>query len=96
MLAVSAETGAIVQETTVNPAGTLAFQFPVLPTGDYLFLAGTDFDGDGKVGESGDYSGAWPVGTDPQVVSVIQHGEVSNLDFTVLFTGSFPAAATSP
>lgn len=80
---ISAETGDIVAETSVNPAGSLLFSIPVVPVGDYIVVAGTDLDGDGTPCEDGDYCGAWPLLGQPATVQVIQGLESENLDFQV-------------
>ncbi len=81
--AVRADTGQVVQETTVNPTSTLNWSFASLPAGDYFFYASTDLDGDGVRCEVGDYCGAYPFEGRPERVTVLPSGQTTNVDFSV-------------
>lgn len=81
--AVSAATGRVVQENSVNPTSTLSWNFSALPAGDYVFVAGSDFDHDGTIGEDGDYFGYYGTEGRPTLVHVGAGASVPNVDFRV-------------
>ncbi|MFV1959489.1 MAG: S8 family serine peptidase, partial [Planctomycetota bacterium] len=91
VLALRADTGEEVRRTSVNPSGNVTFSFPTLPIGDYVFVAGTDVDGDGEIGEAGDYFGTWPLLGQPTVVTVLERGVVEHVDFPVTFNAPLPS-----
>ena len=83
ILALDAQTQELVQEVVVNPASHLDFNFAALPVGDYVLLASTDLDRDGVVCEDGEYCGAYPVLSDPVVVSIFQGLTWTGANFAV-------------
>lgn len=93
VVAIDADTGAEVLRTSVNPLGSLAFAFPALTVGRYFIQAGTDIDGDGILGEGGDYVGAYPLAGEAVALEVREGQEQKNVDFDVTFA---PTLGTSP
>jgi hypothetical protein len=66
---VDASTDETVGESTADPS-SLAFVVEGLGAGSYYLYAGTDLDGDGYIGDSGDLLGAWPDLDDPQTLEL--------------------------
>ena len=89
--AISAETGEVVQERIVNPSIDLDFEFAGLPIGQYVFVAGTDVDGDGEICEVGDFCGTYPSAEEPETVFVTQNFQTINVNFPVLRTTAVAA-----
>ncbi len=96
VVAIDADTGTEVLRTSVNPSGSLAFTFPALPVGRYYIRAGTDIDGDGLLGEEGDYVGAYPLTGEAVALEVIEGQEQRNADFDVTFAPTLGASHRLP
>jgi serine protease len=92
--AIRVDTGLVAQTVTVNPLSTLTWSFPTLPAGRYKFVCGSDFDGDGVIGEPGDYYGIYGLEGSPTVVDLPGGTTVSNLDFRVSVRESFAPGAS--
>ena len=93
VVAMQADSGVEVARTSVNPAGSLAFSFPALPAGRYVLQAGTDVDGDGILGEDGDYVGAYPLPGQPIVLEVVEGVALTGRDFDVTFAPTLDGVA---
>jgi serine protease len=92
--AVRVDTGQVVQEQVVTPAQSMNWTFPSLPTGAYYFVAGTDFDDDGVIGEMGDLYGIYRDEAHAVPVDVLEGVPVSGLDFPVARRQGFGVATT--
>jgi subtilisin family serine protease len=91
--AIRADTGADVQQVSVNPTTSLSFFFAALPTGSYYFRATTDLDGDGVECEEGDYCGGYPIASHPDPVAIIAGTATTAIDFSVSPAAAFAASA---
>jgi len=94
--ALDADDGHVVQQTGVNPKASLDWRFAALPAGRYVFVAGSDFDHDGVLGEAGDYFGVYGAEGVPTVVTLIATTTVSGLTFRVSPRGFSTSAGAAP
>jgi hypothetical protein len=70
-----------------------AYEFPEVPPGRYLLVAGVDPDGDGVICEAGEYCAAYPALSNPQPVVVGAGEALTGLDLAgeiVLSDRTFP------
>lgn len=70
-----------------------AYEFPEVPPGSYLLVAGVDPDGDGVICEAGEYCAAYPALSNPQPVVVGAGEALTGLDLAgeiVLSDRTFP------
>jgi serine protease len=58
-----------------------AFSFADTPAGQYVLLAGSDYDDNGIIDDDGEMFGGYPLSADPQRVDV--SSDLSGLDFAV-------------
>jgi serine protease len=92
VLAVDVTTFDTAAQAVVNPTGVLSWQMLDLPPGDYLFVAGSDDDGDNVICGVGDfYCGIYPFLSEPEVLTKVQGVPMTALDFAV--TTSFQGAS---
>jgi serine protease len=64
--------------------GAYSFRFDEVPPGEYLLMAGSDLDGDGRICEPGEACGAWPNLAQRQALR-LDLGTRAGLDFETAF-----------
>ena len=65
---------------TATVRGGYAFQIPVVDGGKYRVIAGSDRDGDGRICDSGEACGQWPLQDSPGILAV---DKIAQIEFSV-------------
>jgi hypothetical protein len=91
VLVVDADTGDTVDEFLVAAGGDTAFEFNGLPAGSYYLAAGSDDNGDGYIGDAGEWYG------EGDVLDVSPDSRIGDLQLVVsLASSSFARARLGP
>jgi serine protease len=76
-LLVDPSTMAVVSQVVTTAAAGYPIAFPDVPAGSYILAAGTDRDGDGRIGDPGEAFGVFPDVAEPQLLEVPVAGTVT-------------------
>ena len=92
VLLLDATSGESLYQTQVSARGErVSYRIGSVETGDYLMVAGTDMNNDGFICDDGEACGAYPVESQPEVISVA--GERLDVDFSSTFRTGVQASA---
>jgi len=91
----SATDGTVVAEVETDRDAAYAYAFADVAAGRYTIVAGTDHDGDGRLCETDDLCGAYPVLNEPAVIDVTG-SSVANLNFALTASGASAVNAATP
>jgi len=94
VLLLNPDTGALRYSTSTTIDNDFIYIINGVAAGGYFIAAGTDLDGDGFVGDSGEAFGMYPNVQDPTVVEVGSGQFIVGLNFPIGFVG-LPSGLTS-
>lgn len=95
ILLLDADTHETIEQKSVEAVdGKYTYSFNELTSGSrYLICAGTDFDNDWAIGDSGESFGIYP--TSGQAVEITVNGDIMDIDFVIGFNIVIPEASVA-